>query len=95
MFITLQTLEGNKNKTEKIRRQKFLVQAFASNGCTVLGKPFNISEHEDSFCEGEKDLQTTKPTNDQYLDYVENSQNSIAEKENSQNMGKRYKETFH
>ena len=42
---------------------------------------------------GEKDLQTTKPTNDQYLDYVENSQNSIAEKENSQNMGKRYKET--
>ena len=55
MFITLRTLEGNKNKIEKIRRQKVLVQAFASNGCTVLGKPFNTSEHEDSLCEGEKD----------------------------------------
>ena len=32
---------------------------------------------------GEKDLHTTKPTNDQYLDYVKNSQNSIAEKENN------------
>ena len=39
MFITLQTLEENKNRPEKIRRQRVPVQAFASNGCTVLDKP--------------------------------------------------------
>lgn len=32
---------------------------------------------------GEKDFQTTKPANDQYLEYVKDSQNSIAEKEDN------------